>query len=77
MTAGLLINLLGLELGLQLLHLRAVLPLATAGATVQQAPPGSWSTSRSTAATVMALVEKTFSHSLNAWLLVTNRDFRS
>jgi len=24
-----------------------------------------WSTSRSTAATVMALVEKTFSHSLN------------
>jgi hypothetical protein len=34
-------------------------------------------TSRSTAATVMALVEKTFSHSLNGWLLVTNRDFRS
>jgi hypothetical protein len=36
-----------------------------------------WSTSRSTAATVMALVEKTFSHSLNGWLLVTSNDRRS
>ena len=33
-------------------------------------------TNRSTAATVMALVEKTFSHSLNGWLLVTKRNFR-
>jgi len=36
-----------------------------------------WSTNRSTAATVMALVEKTFSHSLNGWFEVTNRDYRS
>ena len=36
-----------------------------------------WSTSRSTAARVIALVEKTFSHSLNSWLLVTSSDLRS
>jgi len=36
-----------------------------------------WSTSRSTAATVMALVDKTFSHSLNGWLLVTSDYLRS
>ena len=36
-----------------------------------------WSTSRSTAATDMALMENTISHSLNGWLLGTSRDYRS
>jgi hypothetical protein len=33
-------------------------------------------TSRSPGAIVMALMEMTFSHSLNGWLLDTSRDFR-
>jgi len=40
LTVALLIDLLGLELGLQLLHLRAVLPLAPASAAVQLDPTG-------------------------------------